>query len=67
MEAISIDDLRRDPEAVLDRVVNDCDETIIVQTGKPAVVIMPLDEYSRWKETHYLLRDPNIRDHTRNA
>ena len=59
MRATTATDLRKNLAAELDRVENDREALIIVRTGgKPAAVLMSLEEFSSWNETNYLLRNP---------
>ena len=45
--------------AAIDRVTADHDYTIITREGgKPAAVLMSLEDFASWQETEYLLRSP---------
>ena len=59
MQAISVSELRKNLAANIDRVTADHDYTIITRDGgKPAAVLMSLEEFASWQETEYLLRSP---------
>jgi len=59
MQAISISELRKTLAAAVDRVAADHDYTIVTREGgKPAAVLMSLEDFSSWQETAYLLRSP---------
>jgi len=59
MNAISVTDLRKTLAAQIDRVTSDHDYTIITREGgKPAAVLMSLEDFTSWQETEYLLRSP---------
>ena len=59
MNAISVTDLRKNLAATIDRVAADHDYTIITRDGgKPAAVLMSLEDFTSWQETDYLLRSP---------
>jgi antitoxin YefM len=59
MNAISITELRKTLAAAVDRVTQDHDYTIITREGgKPAAVLMSLEDFASWQETDYLLRSP---------
>lgn len=59
MNAISATELRKNLAATLDRVAADHDVTIVTREGgKPAAVLMSLEDFTSWQETAYLLRSP---------
>ena len=59
MNAMSATELRKNLAATLDRVTADHDYTIITREGgKPAAVLMSLEDFASWQETEYLLRSP---------
>ena len=59
MNAISVSELRKNLAAQIDRVTTDHDYTIITREGgKPAAVLMSLEDFASWQETEYLLRSP---------
>ena len=63
MRATTATDLRKNLAAELDRVQDDQEPLIVVRTGgKPAAVLMSLEEYGSLQETAYLLRSPANRE-----
>ena len=63
MNAMSITELRKNLAAAVDRVTADHDYTIITREGgKPAAVLMSLEDFASWQETDYLLRSPANRE-----
>lgn len=56
MRAKSITDFRKNIAADIDQAVDDHEPLIIVRpNGKPAAVVMSLEDFSSWQETDYLL------------
>jgi antitoxin YefM len=56
MRAKSITDFRKNIAADIDRAVDDHEPLIITRSGgKPAAVVMSLEDFSSWQETDYLL------------
>ena len=59
MQVTSYSELRRNLAATLDSVVNDHTPVIITRDrGKPAAVLMSLEDYASFEETRYLLSSP---------
>lgn len=58
MDTVSFSDARSAFKAVLDRVVDDSDCTIITRSMKEDVVLMSLTTYNGLIETLYLLQSP---------
>jgi antitoxin YefM len=59
MRATTATDFRKNLAAELDRVHDDSEPLIIVRTGgKPAAVLMSIDDYGSLTETDYLLGNP---------
>ena len=59
MQAITYSEARNNLATHLDRVVNDCDITVITRQKAEPAVLMSLREYESWVETMHLLRGPN--------
>ena len=59
MQAITYSEARNNLAAHLDRVVNDCDFTVITSQKAEPAVLMSLREFESWKETLFLLRGKN--------
>ncbi len=59
MKRVSDSEFRNDLANILDRVTEDREPVIITRDrGKPAAVLMSLEEFSSWEETLHLLRSP---------
>jgi antitoxin YefM len=59
MKTISYSELRRNLSATIDRVNADREPVIITRDrGKPAAVLMSLEDYASFEETRYLLASP---------
>ena len=59
MQITSYSELRRNLAATLDSVVNDHAPVIITRDrGKPAAVLMSLEDYASFEETRFLLSSP---------
>lgn len=58
MQTVSFSDARNNLKAVLDRVVDDADVTIIHRRDAEDVVVMSLAEWNSWREMAYLLSSP---------
>ena len=58
MEIINYSEARRNFKAVLDRVAEDQDCTVITRSGVEDAVIMSKSHYDSIMETLYLLRSP---------
>lgn len=68
MRATSATDLRKNLAAELDKVHDDHEPVIIVRSGgKPAAVLMSLEDFSSWQETEHLLRSPANAERLRKA
>jgi len=59
MRTTSYSDLRKNLAAMLDAVQADREPLIITRDkGKPAAVLMSLEDFASYEETRYLLRSP---------
>ena len=59
MKSTSYSELRRNLTSTLDRVAADHEPVIITRDrGKPAAMLMSLEDYASFEETRYLLRSP---------
>jgi antitoxin YefM len=59
MRATTATDLRKNLASELDRVQNDQEPLIIVRTGgRPAAVLISLEEFGSWEATQHLLKSP---------
>lgn len=59
MKTASVSALRRNLAATLDQVVEDHEPIVVTRDGgKPAVVIVSLEDFASFEETEYLLKSP---------
>ncbi|GAP97912.1 type II toxin-antitoxin system Phd/YefM family antitoxin [Leptolyngbya sp. NIES-2104] len=58
MDIVSFSEARSNLKAVLDRVVEDADFTVITRRDAEDVVVMSLELFNRLMETDYLLKSP---------
>jgi len=59
MRTTSYSELRQNLAATLDSVTDDHTPVIITRDrGKPAAVLMSLDDFASYEETRYLLQNP---------
>jgi antitoxin YefM len=63
MRIVSFSEARNGLKAVLDRVVNDADTTVITRRDSEDAVVMSLDYYNGLMETVHLLRSPANAEH----
>lgn len=62
MKVLTISDVRKNFAAVVDSVIDDCEECVIPRNGGKAVVMVSLDEWNSMKETLHVM---GTRDNTR--
>ncbi|GLI94184.1 type II toxin-antitoxin system Phd/YefM family antitoxin [Methylocystis echinoides] len=59
MRTTSFTDLRKNLAATLDRVTEDHEPVVITRDrGKPAAVLISLEDFASYEETAYLLKSP---------
>ena len=59
MNTKSVTELRKSLAATLDQIADEHEPVFITRgSGKPAAVIMSLEDYASYEETRYLLRSP---------
>jgi antitoxin YefM len=59
MRSTSYSELRKNLAAMLDAVTADREPVVITRDrGKPAAVLMSLEDFAAYEETRYLLRSP---------
>ena len=59
MKVTSLTELRRNPGRLIDEAVDDHEPVLITRDrGKPAAVLMSLEDFASYEETDYLLRSP---------
>jgi antitoxin YefM len=63
MKTTSYSELRRNLAAALDSVTADHEPVIITrERGKPAAVLMSIEDFASYEETRYLLKSPKNAD-----
>lgn len=62
MKVTTASDLRANLAAQLDAIEDDAEELVVTRNGHQPMVIIPMSEYSAWRETEYLLRGTNGRE-----
>ncbi|MGD9658474.1 MAG: type II toxin-antitoxin system Phd/YefM family antitoxin [Methylocystis sp.] len=68
MRTTSYSDLRKNLAATLDRVTEDHEPIVITRDkGKPAAVLISLEDFASYEETSYLLRSPRNAERLRAA
>jgi len=67
MHAVTLKEAKRDLERLLRQVLDDAEPTIVVLETGQQVVVVPLDEYTAWQETRYLLANPANAAHLRQS
>jgi antitoxin YefM len=67
MDAITINQAKQDINRLIEQVISDAEPTIICNDQGQKAVLLSLDEYNSWEETHYLLSNPANADHLRRS
>ncbi|NNJ13719.1 type II toxin-antitoxin system prevent-host-death family antitoxin [Chloroflexales bacterium ZM16-3] len=67
MHAVTLKEAKRDLERLLTQVLDDAEPTIVVLETGQQVVVVPLDEYTAWQETRYLLSNASNAAHLRQS
>ncbi len=68
MRSTSYSDLRKNLAATLDSVTNDHAPVLITRDrGKPAAVLISLEDFASYEETAYLLRSPRNAERLRES
>ena len=67
MHAVTLKEAKRNLERLLTQVLDDAEPTIVVLETGQQVVVVPLDEYTAWQETRYLLANPANAAHLRQS
>ena len=58
MTAYSLKYAQENLERIAEETIENSDEAIVTLDSGKAVVMIPLEQYSSWKETQYLLSNP---------
>jgi antitoxin YefM len=68
MRTTSYSDLRKNLASTLDRVTEDHEPVVITRDkGKPAAVLISLEDFASYEETSYLLQSPRNAERLRAA
>lgn len=67
MRAVTVAEARRNLDDLVKRVMDDSEPAIVLTESGEQVVVMPLDDYNAWAETHYLLSNPANAAHLRKS
>jgi len=59
MNAKTLKDAQANLERLIDKAVEDHEPTIIVREGKPAAVVVSLEDWNRYDTTEQLMRGKN--------
>jgi antitoxin YefM len=58
VDVVTFSEARKNFKSVMDRVVEDCDYTVITRQGAEPVVMLSLSEWNSIQETAHLLSSP---------
>jgi antitoxin YefM len=67
MNAVLLNEVKQDIEGLIARVLADAEPVVVETAGGEQVVVMPMDDFSSWQETIYLLRNPANAAHLRQS
>jgi antitoxin YefM len=67
MRAVTLKEAEGNLQGLVTRVMDDSEPAIVVTESGQQVVLMPLDDYNAWQETHYLLSSPVNAAHLRRS
>lgn len=67
MRAVTLDHVRKNLDEVVRRVTDDAEAAIVLTESGEQVVLMPLNHFNAWSETHYLLSTPANAAHLRKS
>jgi antitoxin YefM len=67
MTVITVNEAKRNLDAVVAKVVANAEPTIIATEAGQQIVLLPLDEFNAWQETAYLLSNPANAAHLRQS
>ncbi len=67
MNAITVDEAKRDLDRIIERVAADAEPTLICGEGSQKAVILSLEEFNSWRETLYLISNPANAAHLRRS
>jgi antitoxin YefM len=67
MNAVTLNEAKRNLERLVEQVVADADSTIVCTGAGQQVVLLLLEVFNSWKETLYLLSSPANAAHLRKS
>jgi antitoxin YefM len=67
MRAVTVEDAAQNLDGLVTRVTDDSEPAILIAASGRQVVMVPLDDYNAWRETHYLLASPANAAHVRRS
>ena len=67
MNAVTVNEAKRDLDALIARVVSNAEPTVITTDTGQQIVLLSLDELNAWQETAYLLSNPANAAHLRQS
>ena len=59
IKTLPISEARSELPKLVDNAKRKLDEYIITVKGRPAAILMSIDEFESWQETNEILSDPN--------
>ncbi len=67
MNALPLASVKQDFEGFVTRVLDDSEPLVVETANGQRVVVMPLEDFSSWQETAYLLKNPANAAHVRKS
>ena len=67
MNVVTVNEARRNLDALIAKVVSSAEPTIITTDTGQQIVLLSLDEFNAWQETAYLLSNPANAAHLRQS
>jgi antitoxin YefM len=67
MRAVTVEEAAQNLNGLVTRVADDSEPAILISDSGQQVVLLPIDDYNAWKETHYLLVSPANAAHLRRS
>ncbi len=67
MKTLPLSEVKMKLSALVDQVETTDEEVVITRNGRPAAVMVSLDEYESWKETVAVKSQPGLIDEIRNG
>jgi antitoxin YefM len=67
MNALPLDSVKQNLDGFVARVLADAEPLVIETMSGQKVVVMPMDDFSSWQETAYLLKNPTNAAHLRKS